>query len=127
MEIRIQDQCTVLILSFVLGALLGFVYDLVRPLRYTKSGALSVITDVLYCLFAGWLVFLFAMWADGGRLGTWEPCFAALGFAAYLYTLSDPVLRVYARLRERMGGAIATVKKFLQNSADASKSVLKKR
>ena len=126
MEIRIQDQLTVLILSFLMGALLGLAYDLIRPLRYTKSGADSVLADALFCLFAGWIVFLFAMWADGGHLGSWEPCFAALGFTAYLYTLSDPVLRGYGRLRHGIGRELEAVRLILRKSADAIKSVLQK-
>lgn len=125
MDIRLQDQAAALLLAFVLGAALGFFYDLLRPVRRASPHSLSLCFDALFCLVSGYAAFCFAMAAGDGRLGTWELCSAALGFALYMHTLSALILRVTKKMWRAAGRALAWSKKNIKKTAFSAKLVFK--
>ena len=94
MEIALSKQAAALGAAFVLGVLLGLIYDLVRPFRRRASAGAALCVDVVYGLAAGCGVFLYVMAAPGGRLGIWELGMTLLGFLLYTWTLSDTVYRL---------------------------------
>jgi len=93
MEINVLSQAKALGYALVLGFVLGLVYDLVRPVRRRSSTWGECILDVLFALFSGSAVFIYALAAPSGRLGVWELMFALCGFLLYTYLLSN---RIYA-------------------------------
>lgn len=125
MDIRLQDQAVALLLAFVLGAALGFFYDLLRPVRRASPRALSLCLDALFCLVSGCAAFCFAMAAGDGRLGTWELCSAALGFALYMHALSARVLRITDGMWRSVRKALAWCKKIIKKTAVSAKLVFK--
>lgn len=77
MGVNIRAQALSLLLGCALGAGLGLLYDLLRPIRRRGGEALW---DLLFCLAAAAAAFLFAMRAENGVLGSGEvlACFAGL-------------------------------------------------
>ena len=65
----IRAQALLLLLAFALGAGLGLLYDLLRPLRRRTGDALW---DLLFCAAAALGCFCFAMRSEHGRLGSGE-------------------------------------------------------
>jgi len=62
-----------------LGAALGLVYALLRPLRY-RAGRAGALFDVLFALLGGVAAFVFACAAPDARLGIWELAAMLAGF-----------------------------------------------
>ena len=83
MEIRVGEQALALALAFGLGLGTGLMYDMLRPLRRRGGKPLAAVTDAVFALASAFCLFLFAMQADNGRLGTWELAAALLGFLLY--------------------------------------------
>ncbi len=91
MELAVKNQALGLTLAFVMGAAMGVMYDVLRPLRRRSGRGGAALLDILYILFCGALAFVFAMGAGSGKLGVWELAATLAGFAGYIYTLSDLV------------------------------------
>lgn len=102
METFIRRQAFLIILSFALGALWGFFYDLIRPFRRRCGRVGRGTADALFCLMAAASLFAFAMGAGNGRLGQWELSFALAGFLSWLYTLSDTLGAFFDREAEKL-------------------------
>ena len=66
-----MEQALRLTAGLALGAALGLVYDLLRPLR-RRAGRAGALFDVLFALLGGAAAFVFACAAPDARLGTWE-------------------------------------------------------
>ena len=126
MDIRLVDQAAALGAALLLGAALGLVYDILRPVRRAAPGALAAAFDALFCLIAGWAAFCFAMAAGDGRLGTWELCAAALGFAAYMHVLSTHTLRATEKMWRAAREGWARGEKFIKKTAVSAKLVFQK-
>ena len=75
-----------LFLALLLGAAIGLLYDLLRPLR-RRAGRMAPLFDGLFSLLSGFGAFCYAMTADSGRLGTWELAALLLGFLTWEYVL----------------------------------------
>jgi len=88
MALSIRAQALSLLLAFAVGAGLGLLYDLLRPLR-RRCG--DTLWDLLFCFAAAALAFLLAMRAGSGVLGTGELALSLLGLLAY-FRLPGPVL-----------------------------------
>lgn len=121
MEIDLTKQAMALAAAFVLGVLLGLIYDFLRPFRRRASVAAAACIDVFYGLSAGSGVFLYAMAAPGGRLGIWELSLTLLGFLAYIWTLSDIVYRLTDGVYELVRRLVIWPEKILKNFRNMTK------
>lgn len=88
MELDIGAQAAEILLAHLGGWLLGLLYDLLRPPRRRLRPLPAAMLDIVYCAAAFSAVFIFAMSAGSGRVGTWELFAALLGFLAYMHSLS---------------------------------------
>lgn len=96
----IRVQALFLLLAAGLGAGLGLLYDLLRPLRRRTNDALW---DLLFCLAAALGCFCFAMYSGSGRLGSGELAAALAGFLLYVHALSPSVAPLLERLTRGIG------------------------
>ena len=103
MEIAVGAQALGLVLAFVMGAGMGVLYDVLRPLRRRSGRGGAAALDALYMLLCGALSFVFAMGAGSGKLGMWELAATLAGFAGYMYTLSDAVFPLLDRAAGMIG------------------------
>ena len=76
-----------LLSAIALGAALGILYDLLRPLR-RRAGRASSLADLLFALLAGIGAFCCAMSAESGRLRIWELAASLMGFLLWQNFLS---------------------------------------
>ena len=112
MALDLQRQALSLLGALLLGFILGFAYDLLRPPREGKGRLLTAFLDTLFCLTAAVAAFLYAMRASDGRLGLWELTLAFSGFLLYLHLLSpifNPLLR---KVWQLLFSIIASCKKI---------------
>lgn len=114
MEINIFSQALALAFAFLLGLLLGLVYDLVRPARRRSGAWGETVLDVLFGLFCGSAVFIYAIAAPGGRLGVLELSFTLCGFLLYTYLISDRVYALTDRCFVVIIGTVRHVKNFIK-------------
>lgn len=91
-----------LIISLVLGAFLGFVYDIVRAFRLCSPTWLSWFLDFFYCLFVMVCLFSFAPCFSNGYIRFVILICCGLGFALYYCLLS----RFVRTLAQWIGRAI---------------------
>jgi len=110
----VLSQAKALGFALLLGLVLGFVYDMVRPVRRRSGTWGERILDVLYAVFSGSAVFLYVLAAPGGRLGVWELGFALAGFLLYTHILSDRVYYVTDRFFVLVIGLIRRIKNFIK-------------
>jgi len=95
MDLSLTRQTVEFMLSAVLGAGLGFVYDIVRLIRAnTKAGIILSVVDVLFWNFAAALVFWFAMTVQDGELRIFSALGALIGAVIYFLAPSKLVLAV---------------------------------
>ncbi len=98
----VSSQTSFFLLSVVLGAALGVVYDCFRVLRIlfppaAKSAAVAV-QDVLFWLIYGFGIFLYSAAVCGGSLRFFMFIGSLLGFALYILTLGDLITGLLRRL-----------------------------
>ena len=113
----IRVQALGLLLALGLGAGLGLLYDLLRPLRRRTGDALW---DLLFCAAAAASCFCFAMRSESGRLGSGELAASLAGFCLYVHALSPtiaPLPERAARRMERIWIIMGTRLKKIQNFA----------
>lgn len=109
MSVDLRTQALSLMLALALGAALGMLYDLLRPVRRRGNNALW---DVLFCLCAAVGAFLFAMRSPNGLLGTGEILLCGLGLLGYFQLLSPVFLPIFGKTEH----AIGAIWIFTQNS-----------
>lgn len=126
MDIRIEDQAVALILSLAIGAGIGLLYDLLRPIRRRGGRLLAIASDGLFAAVSGLGMFTFAMAADNGRLGTWELAGMLLGFLLYMHALSGTVLPVVDRIFQGIGKSYRTTKKIIKKIHNFAKNLFPK-
>ena len=115
MAVALDDQLRRLLTAAALGALLALAYDLLRPPRRRTGPFVNAALDLLYALFAGSALFLYAMGAGSGRLGLWELGAAAAGFALYMALLSPLLLPVFSRALDAGAALGEGAKKTVKN------------
>ena len=126
MEIRVEEQALALALAFGLGLGTGLLYDLLRPLRRRGGKLLAAAADAVFALVSAFLLFLFAMQADNGRLGTWELAAALLGFLLYMHALSPVMLPVLESLYQLTGKSLRSLEKNLKKIQNLLKRLFPK-
>ena len=114
------------LLAFLLGgAMLGLVYDMLRPIR-RAAGRGGGALDVLFCALGGALFFLLAMRSESGRMGTWSLAAAAVGFCMYMHTLSALLLPAFTAVDTAAAGAARGCKKVIKKFCKYAKSIFQK-
>lgn len=132
MDLSLTRQTLEFMLSAVLGAGLGFAYDIVRLIRAsTKAGFILSAADFLYWIFAAALVFWFAMTVQDGELRIFSALGAFMGAVIYFLTLSRLVmivgLTVIGYIRKIIRAIIAPFRKLGAQIAGFIKKVAEKR
>ena len=126
MELSIRAQALSLGMALSLGAGLGLLYDLLRPIRRHGGGS---VWDALFCLCAAAAAFLFAMRAPSGVFGSGEVLLSLFGLLLYFQLLSPVFLPVFVKLDRRIGAiwiitqnagkkVLFSAKKLFQNSPE---------
>lgn len=126
MGAELNRQALALGLALALGVLTGVCYDFFRPIRRSVGRTAAALLDALFCVVAGVGIFIYAMCADNGRLGVWELTAALVGFLAYMYTLSKPILAFFTTTFGILRRAYKVCKKFLIKSALSAKKFFQK-
>ena len=95
MNVALADQLNQLFLSCGMGLLLGLLYDGFRvPRLVMRSGGKTIFfQDVLFCLLAAVITFLFALAIMDGRLRFYLFLGEAIGFGSYYFTIGRLVMR----------------------------------
>lgn len=132
MDLSLARQTVEFILSAVLGAGLGFAYDIVRLIRgNTKAGVILSVADFLYWIFAAAVVFWFAMTVQDGELRIFSALGAMIGAVIYFLVLSRLVLAVgfavTGFLRRILRMIFTPLKKAGRGTAKFIKKVAEKR
>jgi hypothetical protein len=115
MGVDIRAQALSLLLGCALGAGLGLLYDLLRPIR--RRGG-DTLWDLLFCAAAAFLCFLLAMREENGRLAGGQLMSSLAGLLLYEQLFSPPL----APLADRSAAGISTIWIF---SADCLKKIQK--
>lgn len=126
MEIRVGEQALELALALAIGIALGLIYDLLRPPRRHGGKLLAAATDCIFALVSAFGLFLFAMRAESGSLGTWELVAALLGFLVYMHALSCRVLPVLEKIFQLIGKSAAQVSRNVKKVQDLLKKLFPK-
>lgn len=115
-----------LALALLLGLGTGLLYDLLRPLRRLGGKPLAVAADAVFAFASAFGLFVFAMQADNGRLGTWELAAALLGFLLYMHSLSLVVLPVLEKFFQIIVKGLRALKNNLKKIQKRLKSLFPK-
>ena len=121
----IEGQALELIAFLLGGALLGLMYDMLRPIR-RAAGRGGGALDVLFCALGGALFFALAMRTGSGRMGTWSLAAAAIGFCMYMQTLSAVLLPAFTAVDTAAAGAARGCKKVIKKFCKYAKSIFQK-
>lgn len=121
----IEGQALELLAFLLGGALLGLVYDMLRPIR-RAAGRGGGALDVLFCAAGGALFFLLAMRTGSGRMGTWSLAAAAVGFCMYMQTLSAVLMPAFTAVDTAAAGAARGCKKVIKKFCKYAKSIFQK-
>lgn len=121
----IEGQALELLAFLLGGAMLGLVYDILRPIR-RAAGRGGGALDVLFCAAGGALFFLLAMRTGSGRMGTWSLTAAAVGFCMYMQTLSAVLLPAFTAVDTAAAGAARGCKKVIKKFCKYAKSIFQK-
>lgn len=126
MEIRVGEQALELALALGIGMALGFVYDLLRPPRRHGGKLLGAAADCVFAMVSAFGLFLFAMRAESGSLGTWELAAALLGFLLYMHALSCRILPVLEKVFQLIGKFAAQMRGAIKKVQDLLKKLFPK-
>lgn len=126
MEIRVGEQAMALARALLLGLGTGLLYDLLRPLRRLGGKPLAAAADAVFAFASAFGLFVFAMQADNGRLGTWELAAALLGFLLYMHSISLLVLPVLDKIFQILGKGLRAVRNNLKKIQKRLKSLFPK-
>ena len=124
MGVDIRAQALSMLLGCALGAGLGLLYDLLRPIRRRGGEALW---DLLFCLAAAAAAFLFAMRAENGVLGVGEvlACFA--GLLLYGQLLSAPVRGLWEHVVQKIGVMLHKTQNIVKKVPRGAKKLFQNR
>ncbi|MBQ8550195.1 MAG: spore cortex biosynthesis protein YabQ [Clostridia bacterium] len=99
-EIHSGVQAVTFFAAFLLGALLSFIYDIIKSVRiYYKHGALAVFAeDFLFFVLSALLSFCLYIFTTEGQPRLYAYFAMALGFAVWRMTLSNFALILFRRI-----------------------------
>ena len=120
MELSIRSQGLSLLLALGVGAALGLLYDLLRPLR--RRGR-DTLWDLLFCAAAAVLCFLLAMREENGRLAGGQLLSSLLGLCLYLHVLSPYLAPRLERAAVWLESRWRTVKSCLKKICNSAKKL----
>ena len=126
MEIKVEEQALALVLAGLLGFAVGLSYDMLRPLRRRGGKPLAAATYGVFALICTSCLFVFAMQADDGRLGTWELAASLLGFLFYMHALSRYVLPLVERFFQIIGKFANTLGEYIKKVQNLLKKLFPK-
>lgn len=126
MEIRIGEQALALAMALLLGLGTGLLYELLRPLRRLGGKPLAAAADAAFAFASAFGLFVFAMQADNGRLGTWELAAALLGFLLYMHSLSPLLLPPLNKFFQILGKGLKVLGKNLEKIQNRLKCLFPK-
>lgn len=109
----ISQQTALFLLSVVLGAGLGVVYDCFRVFRIivpraARSAAVAV-QDVIFWLIYGFCVFCYAAALARGQVRLFIVLGSLIGFILYIFTVGNAVTRVIRRVVNAVYGVLHKV------------------
>ena len=120
MALRIYTQILSLLLAFAGGVTLGLVYDLLRPIR--RRGT-DLIWDLLFCIAAAALCFVFAMRSETGTLGTMDLAASLLALLLYFHLLSPVLFPIFEKFVLILGVFFSKAQVLLKKVPLAAKKV----
>ena len=109
MELPVSLQLRELELALALGAALGLVYDLLRPLR--RGSFFTVLCDGLWCLLSLASLLLFTLYAGRGQLRLFALAGMALSGGLWLGLISPLIRRLQSALAEQLRALVKKEKK----------------
>lgn len=126
MRLSVSHQGWVLLLSLIMGAGMGFVYDVLRPPRRHSGAAMATLLDGFFAVAAAVTAFFFAMSSGDGRLGTWELAAVLLGFLLYMHRFSPILLPFVEKVFRACGILHMRVKKIVKKVQNKLKKLFPK-
>lgn len=109
--VTVHEQTRLFLLSCLLGAPIGAVFDGFRVLRILvpHNRLLVALEDIVFFLLYGVFLLAFAMTLAQGELRVYYPIGNALGFTVYALTVSPVLLGLIRRLRGAILGAVRLI------------------
>lgn len=98
--LSLTQQAQGFLLSLGFGFLMGVLYDLLRLIRISisKSKAVTIIMDILYCIALCFCFFLFCLTVNQGEIRLYLLSGTLSGFCVYYFSLGLIVLSISERL-----------------------------
>lgn len=124
MGLEIRAEALSLLLGAAMGAGLGLLYDLLRPIRRRSR---AWFWDLLFCLCAAAAAFLFAMRAENGVLGTGEILLSLTGLLLYLRCLSPLLLPCWERKVQKTGAILKKTQAYAKKVPENTKKLFQNR
>ena len=94
----VSQQTALFLLSVVMGAVIGVIYDVFRAVRaafpFMRKTIPTVVCDILFMLIAGMIVYIFSLLFAGGEVRGYYWLGSALGMIIYLMTAGTVVIGV---------------------------------
>lgn len=113
--LSLATQTKNLLLSLGFGFIMGIFYDLFRIIRISisKGKVATVISDILYCIFLCFCLFLFCLTINEGEIRFYLLAGAGAGFCVYYFSLGVIIFSFSEKL-------ILFIKSFIKTILNAS-------
>lgn len=122
MERPISAELLQALLSLLLGAGTGLVYDFLRELRRAGGRLAAALCDVVFCILLCFGLFAFGLGPGEGSLRLFMLCLLAAGWALYGLTLSAPMRGIFSFLVKSLHRACLPLAKGLSKLRKIKKS-----
>ena len=151
--LSLASQTRGFLLSLGFGFIMGIFYDLFRIIRIiiSKGKLATIISDILYCIFLCFSLFLFCLTVNEGEIRVYLLLGASAGFCVYYFSLgaivfsfseriigfikklflrifkivSFPFVFIFGKLRNLFSKLFAKQRKNTKNLKNKSKFLLK--
>jgi spore cortex biosynthesis protein YabQ len=128
MHVDVAAQGQIFLLSLLLGAILGLVYDVLRAVRRSAGRrGLAFVLDVLFWLSVVVLLFWVALFRENGRVRLYVSAAFLAGAGLYLLTLSRLVLPGLLQILDWLGKFWRLLTAPVRKGAGLAKKVCGKR
>lgn len=102
----ISEECILFLLSTVMGAGLGILYDIFRIIRiifpFASKKSAVFVEDILFMLISGAAVFLYAAVMCRGQVRFFCILGTFLGFLLYITAVGNAIIGLLRRIAEKM-------------------------